>query len=101
MLLINREPSNQKVFLTRKGKKIIQDRNKDFQLIFFNERTKCLLFSNHFKKLRRELITTDVNKVMHKVSKRFPGQPNITSHSFRVGYIIQLWKDSKDIEFIK
>ena len=45
--------------------------------------------TNHFKKLRREVITTDVNKVMHKVSKIFPGQPNITSHSFRVGYITQ------------
>jgi len=38
---------------------------------------------------------------MHKVSKIFPGQPNITSHSFRVGYITQLWKDSKDIEFVR
>ena len=57
--------------------------------------------TNHFKKLRREVITTDVNKVMHKVSKIFPGQPNITSHSFRVGYIRQLWKDFKDIEFVK
>jgi site-specific recombinase XerD len=26
---------------------------------------------------------------------------NITSHSFRIGYITQLWKDSKDIEFVK
>lgn len=48
--------------------------------------------------MRREVITSDVNKVMHKVSKIFPGQP---SHSFRVGYITQLWKDSKDIEFVK
>ena len=38
---------------------------------------------------------------MRSVSKQLPGQPNITSHSFRIGYIIQLWKDSKDIEFVK
>ena len=38
---------------------------------------------------------------MHKVSKIFPGQPNITSHSFRVGYITQLWKNSKDIEDLR
>jgi len=57
--------------------------------------------TNHFKKVRREVITNDVNKVMHKVSKILPGQPKITSHSFRVGYITQLWKDSKDIEFVK
>lgn len=42
-----------------------------------------------------------VSKIFGGVSKIFPGQPNITSHSFRVGYITQLWKDSKDIEFVK
>ena len=57
--------------------------------------------SDHFKKLRREAITRDVNKVMRLVSKQLPGQPNVTSHSFRIGYITQLWKDSKDIEFVK
>jgi len=99
-----RGPSNHKAFLTKEGKKIIQDRKKDFQLIFLMKEPNAYVFSpeiNHFKKLRREVITTDVNKIMHKVSKIFPGQPNITSHSFRVGYITQLWKDSKDIEFVK
>ena len=99
-----RGPSNHKAFLTKEGKKIIQDRKKDFQLIFLIKEPNAYVFSpetNHFKKLRREVITIDVNKVMHKVSKIFPGQPNITSHSFRVGYITQLWKDSKDIEFVK
>ena len=99
-----RGPSNHKAFLTKEGKKIIQDRKKDFQLIFLMKEPNAYVFSpetNHFKKLRREVITTNVNKVMHKVSKIFPGQPNITSHSFRVGYITQLWKDSKDIEFVK
>lgn len=28
-------------------------------------------------------------------------QPNITSHSFRIECIIQLWKDTKDIEFVR
>jgi site-specific recombinase XerD len=57
--------------------------------------------SNHFKKLRRESITRNVNKVMRLVSKQLPGQPKITRHSFRIGYITQLWKDSKDIKFVK
>ena len=99
-----RGPSNHKAFLTQEGKKMIQDRKKDFQLIFLMKEPNAYVFSpeiNHFKKLRREVITTNVNKIMHKVSKIFPGQPNITSHSFRVGYITQLWKDSKDIEFVK
>lgn len=99
-----RGPSNHKAFLTKEGKKIIQDRKKDFELIFLMKELDAYLFtseSNHFKKLRREAITRDVNKVMRLVSKQLPGQPNVTSHSFRIGYITQLWKDSKDIEFVK
>jgi site-specific recombinase XerC len=57
--------------------------------------------TNHFQKLRREVITRHVNKVMRSVSNQLPDQPNVTSHSFRIGYITQLWKDSKDIEFVK
>jgi site-specific recombinase XerD len=53
------------------------------------------------QKLRRERITLDVNKVMHSVSNLLPSKPNITSHSFRIGYISQLWKDTKDIEFVR
>ena len=28
-------------------------------------------------------------------------KPNITSHSFRIGYITNLWKDTSDIEFVR
>ena len=38
---------------------------------------------------------------MREASYQLPGKPNITSHSFRIGFITQLWKDSKDIEFVK
>ena len=57
--------------------------------------------ADHSKQINRVAITQYVNKVMHQVSKQLPGKPNITSHSFRIGYITQLWKDSKDIEFVK
>ena len=33
--------------------------------------------SDHFKKLGREAITRDVNKVMRLVFKQLPGQPNV------------------------
>jgi hypothetical protein len=56
---------------------------------------------NHRKHLDRVGITQDVNKVMRAVSNQLPGKPNITSHSFRIGYISQLWKDTKDIEFVR
>ena len=99
-----RGPSNHKAFLTKEGKKLIQDRQKDFQFIFLMKEPDSYLFtseSNHFKELRREVITNDVNKIMRQVSSTLPEKPNITSHSFRVGYITQLWKDTKDIEFVK
>jgi integrase len=51
--------------------------------------------------LRQETITMDVNRVMHSVSSLLPSKPIITSHSFRIGYISQLWKDNKDIEFVR
>ena len=99
-----RGPSNHKAFLTKEGKKIIQDRQKDFQLIFLIKEPDSYLFTaeaNHSKQLDRVVITRDVNKVMREVSNRLPTKPNITSHSFRIGFITKLWKDSKDIEFVK
>lgn len=51
--------------------------------------------------LPRKAITKSVTKIMRSVSKQLPGQSKITSHSFRIGDITQLWKDSKDIEFVK
>jgi integrase len=99
-----RGPSNHKAFLTKEGKKIIQDRKKDFQLILLIKEPNAYVFTseaNHYQKLGRETITKDVNKVMRVFSKQLLGQPNVTSHSFRIGYITQLWKDSKDIEFVK
>ena len=99
-----RGPSNHKAFLTKEGKKIIQDRKKDFEFIFLIKEPDAYVFTSeakHYQKLRREAITKDVNKVTRLVSKQLPEQPNVTSHSFRIGYITQLWKDSKDIEFVK
>ena len=99
-----RGPSNHKAFLTKEGKKIIQDRQKDFELIFLIKKPDSYVFTaeaNHSKPLDRVVITRDVNKVMREVSNQLPGKLNITSHSFRIGYITQLWKDSKDIEFVK
>ena len=56
---------------------------------------------NPNKMLQRQTLTTDVNKLTKAVSQRLLEKPNITSHSFRIGYISQLWKDTKDIEFVR
>lgn len=97
-------PANHKAFLTKEGKKLVKDRQKDFQFIFLMKEPDSYVFtneSNHSKILTRETITKDVNLVTRRVSEKILSKPNITSHSFRIGYITQLWKDSKDIEFVK
>ena len=99
-----RGPANHKAFLTREGRRLIDEREKDFEFLFLMKNLDSYIFtseSNHLQMLSRETITRDVNRVMRSVSKSLPDQPNITSHSFRVGYISQLWKDTKDIEFVK
>lgn len=99
-----RGPANHKAFLTKEGKKLVKDRQKDFQFIFLMKEPDSYVFtneSNHSKRLTRETITKAVNLVTRTVSEEILGKPNITSHSFRIGYITQLWKDSKDIEFVK
>ena len=93
-----RGPANHKAFLTPEGRKLVDERKKDFEFLFLMKNPDSYIFtseSNHDQMLSRET----VNKVIRSVSKSLPDQPNITSHSFRVGYISKLWKDTKDIEF--
>jgi site-specific recombinase XerD len=99
-----RGPVNHKAFLTREGRKLVDNRKKDFEFISLMKTHDSYIFtseSNHNQMLSRETITRDVNRVMHALSKSLPDQPRITSHSFRVGYISKLWKDTQDIEFVK
>ena len=101
---LKKGPGNHKAFLTGEGKKLIKARKKDFELLFLMKNKDSYVFTSDRKPhqiLRRETITMNVNKVMHSVSKSLPDKPNITSHSFRIGYISQLWRDTKDIEFVR
>ena len=72
----------------------------NLQTILFKHKEK-IAEANHYKPLDRVVITRDVNEVMREVSNQLPGKLNIISHSFQISYITQLWKDSKDIEFVK
>ena len=38
---------------------------------------------------------------MRSVSKSLPGHPTLSSHSFQIGYLTQLWRDTDDIKFVK
>ena len=101
---LKRGPANHKAFLTSEGKKVVKARKRDFEFLFLMKDKDSYAFTsdrNPNQMLRRQTITMDVNKVMHSVSNLLPSKPNITSHSFRIGYISQLWKDTKDIEFVR
>jgi integrase len=57
-----RGPSNHKAFLTKEGKKIIQDRKKDFEFILLIKEPDAYVFTSeakHYQKLRREAITKE------------------------------------------
>ena len=101
---LKKGPANHKAFLTSEGKKIVKARKRDFKFLFVMKDKDSYVFTSDrkpYQMLRRETITMDVNRVMHSVSSLLPSKPNITSHSFRIGYISQLWKDTKDIEFVR
>lgn len=49
----------------------------------------------------RESFTNLINLFIKASARKIDDQPILSSHSFRIGYITQLWKDSKDIEFVK
>jgi site-specific recombinase XerD len=51
--------------------------------------------------LRREVFNRSINTFLEVISPKLEDKPRITSHSFRIGYITRLWKDSKDIEFVR
>ena len=92
---LKKGPANHKAFLTREGKKLVKARKRDFEFLFLMKNKDSYVFTsdrNLNQMLRRETITMDVNRVMHAVSKSLPSKPKITSHSFRIGYISQLWK---------
>jgi len=101
---LKRGPANHKAFLTLEGKKLVKARKRDFEFLFLMKDKDSYVFTSDRKPnqtLRRETLTMDVNKVNHAVSNLLPSKPNITSHSFRIGYISKLWKDTKDIEFVR
>ena len=63
----------------------MNDRQKDFKLIFLLKEPDAYVFTseaNHFKKLGWIILTKDVNRVVRVISKQLPDRLNITSHSF-------------------
>ena len=98
-----RGPANHKAFLTKEGGRIMEERQSDFELMQLFKDGDSYIFTaeNSKKPLSREAFTNLINKFIKDCARRMDRNPNLSSHSFRVGYISQLWKDTKDIEFVK
>lgn len=99
-----RGPSSHKAYLTALGKKLVDDRKQDFKILFTLKELDGYVFSsekNQYKPLRRDTLTKEINLVLRKLGERLNNKPNLTSHSFRIGFISQLWRDTGDIEFVR
>jgi site-specific recombinase XerD len=98
-----RGPANHKDFLTKEGGRIMQERRSDFEFMqLFKDRYSYIFTAENSKKpLTREAFTNLINKFTKDCARKMDHNPYISSHSFRVAYISRLWKDTKDIEFVK
>jgi site-specific recombinase XerD len=98
-----RGPANHKAFLTKEGSRIMKERRSDFELLQLFKDGDSYIFTaeNSKKPLAREAFTNLINKFIKDCARRMDRNPNISSHSFRVGFITQLWRDTNDIEFVR
>ena len=98
-----RGPANHKAFLTKEGSRIMRERRSDFELLQLFKKSDSYIFiaENSNKPLAREAFTNLIDKFIKDCSRRMDRNPNISSHSFRVGFITQLWRDTNDIEFVR
>ena len=100
---VKRGPANHKAFLTKEGSRIMQDRRSDFELLelFKNGDSYIFTAENSKKPLSREAFTNLINKFIKDCARKMDDNPNLSSHSFRVGFITELWRDTNDIEFVR
>jgi len=98
-----RGPANHKAFLTKEGGRIMQERRSDFEFMQLFKDGDSYIFTaeNSKKPLAREAFTNLINKFIKDCARRMDRNPNLSSHSFRVGVITQLWRDTNDIEFVR
>jgi len=64
---------------------------------FCKKSNNCLLIRSQQKHIRRELITKDIKDCARKINDNL----NLSSHSFQVGFITELWRDTNEIEFVR
>lgn len=81
----------------------MRERRLDFELLQLFKKSDSYIFTaeNSNKPLARESFTNLINKFIKDYSRRIDRNSNLSSHSFRVSFITQLWKDTNDIEFVR
>lgn len=71
-------------------------------MLYFKEKNSYIFTAEYSDKpLERESFTNLINKFIKESAKRIEGQPVLSSHSFRIGFISKLWRDTSDIEFVR
>ena len=88
--------------LTDEGKKMINQREDDFNYLLLRKDASSYVFTSEYKydtMLRRETMTRDINKLTSEIRKGY--ETNITTCSFRKGYIFTLWKNTNDIKSVR
>lgn len=100
---LKRGPANHRAFLTLKGKKIMRERRRDFEIILFSKEDDSFVFTPQYSAdpLDRTTFNRLINNFLTISTDKLSTKPNIKSHSFRIGFITNLWKDTKDIEFVR
>lgn len=75
----------------------------DLEIMSSYKTDNCYIFTaqGSNKPLDREAFNRIVNQFIKKCALKIPGKPNLKSHSFRIGFITQLWRDTNDIEFVR
>lgn len=116
-----RGPVNHKAFLSKSGKKLLTDINEDIILVlqqnsivlpyeklttyYVEPYTNLYVFSSEKNKgtkpLTRPYITSFLNSYLQKLPTFIDNELHFTTHSFRHGFITQLWRDSGDLQFVK
>lgn len=100
---VKRGPSNHKAYLTKEGARVIQERKEDFEFLYRFKEDDSFIFTaeNEEKPLAIEAWNRVINLFLKDCVRKLDDHPNIRSHSFRIGFITQLWKDTNDIEFVR
>lgn len=98
-----RGPSSHKAYLTRKGARILKQRSRDFEIILYSKDSSSYVFTQEhvYEPLTREAFTRTINEFLTQCSDLLPNKPYIKSHSFRAGFITELWRNTGDIEFVR